>query len=570
MTAQRRENATRRVRLLQATPVRFLLLYAGYVLLFAGWASLKIEAADLLERLVLSGSPLAAALALFSIYALSVRLSSSPKARRQALFVIPISLATLCLCLLAAEGALSLLPPQYSEIQKQLQLQLARRGTSSQTTHRGVVQSSSFNTWGWADEDWQWQATEEPLVFIGDSFLEVRSSRNLASRTEELLRQPLINLSKGGTGPSYYRFLLREVALPLSPRHVFVFLYEANDLFPSFRHSEYRHPCIRATAEAIRELGDRSEAAASLRRVADNRRCFTSREALLAELDDGLSPNDQYLAYLATYAYSTETSQMGPLLPRTTRRVTGWLTEARRLFCAFLWRTPESTWRDWRDFYPEYEAVYDLPAEQRLEAIARVISRRYLGSSDHRQCLEVLESQDQELKGVLIEEADMIYYLLPAVARAIRGRQAGRDGEPAAEASRRGCDPLNQYVQLFREMDRRVRDAGGRLTLVMIPEASYGDAAFRSFWLPMIDFNQHFARKHGLYLELRDELARDMEVIDLLRYRSELNHGYWRFDGHFNEKGNSVVARILASYLEDGLTSDPTPPPAAAGSRGAE
>jgi hypothetical protein len=38
-------------------------------------------------------------------------------------------------------------------------------------------------------------------------------------------------------------------------------------------------------------------------------------------------------------------------------------------------------------------------------------------------------------------------------------------------------------------------------------------------------------------------------LIDLEDYPGRLRGGYWKMDGHWNEKGNAQVSEIIAQYI---------------------
>lgn len=552
--------ASRIVSFLSKSSTGFILLYLAYALLVLGWASSMLDGAVGWAESILVPLLFGSATFLFVVSVLPVLRPSGPAAvRKQRLLVLLMSSAVAIFCLALTEIVLLLSPPQYQDVQKHLQLQIERIGESPRESYRGLSLERRFNMLGWPDQDWDWPSATDAIVFVGDSFLEVRSTKNLASLTEEALDatgpdRQIINLAKGGAGPDYYRFLLQEVALPAAPEHVFLFFYEGNDLFPGFRYRTYEHPVIGATNEALAVLSSDGPIRASVGRMTDRDMRFSSREELMAELGPGLSMIERYLGYFSVYAYAAE----GP--PRTVRSLTGLIKNLQRGYCAYRRGRPGVPLPDWRGSYSDYERAYELPRGQRLDSIARVISEQYLSRSDHSRTLDVLQSQSSDFIETLTEQPDMIYYLLPAVAHAVLAKKPRQTrGLPPQE-----CDPRSHYLKFIREMNHWTKEAGATMTLVMIPEASFADPSFRSFWLPMIDFSQYFAGKHELYLDLRDTLTQEMPVIDLLQY--DLKDSYWLFDGHFNERGNSSVARIVTSYLR-GESPAHSPAPAVLGDR---
>jgi hypothetical protein len=525
--------------ILRTRVAQLVLVYSAILLLLFASASLGLDVHRQAKRLILPiAFSLAALLALLCYAYSALRLAPSRAERRKSMFVFPMSIFGAGLCLVLAEIMLPRTQPSYTDIQVALQSQLQRRGRSGQSKMRDHILRSRYNMFGWADPEWDTKSVHRPIIFIGDSFLEVRSATNLAESTRSAMRSKgandqIINLSKDATGPEFYRFLFEEVATMLEPEHVVVFLYEGNDLSTDFRFLPYTHPRLHVTTVAISELKNRADIAARLRQGTDQ--SFTSCRGFISTLGSGLNENDALLAYLTAYAWSTP-SDLPPGKLRSIAALTEFLQKLRQWYWRHLCSPRNQKSGDWRDFYPEYKRVFDLPQEQRLEAIADIMSRRYTGGGSREECLSVLRSQSAQFTTALTEQCDMIYYLLPAIANAIRANRQ---------------DVCGQYANLFAEMSDKAKTWGGGLTVVLIPEASFADSTFRDFWRPMVDFNEHFAAKHELYLGLRDRLAADMPVVDLLRFTNQLDGAYWLFDGHFNSRGNAFVGQLLADYLTD-------------------
>lgn len=112
--------------------------------------------------------------------------------------------------------------------------QLRRRHEEITTPYHGsLFMAGRANELGWMDREHDFAKKTRRVVFIGDSMLEVRSRRRLASRVEDLFHdsRPLevVNLSMTGSDPKDYRFRLNEYAFDYHPEHIFVFLYGPND-----------------------------------------------------------------------------------------------------------------------------------------------------------------------------------------------------------------------------------------------------------------------------------------------------------------------------------------------------
>jgi len=106
-------------------------------------------------------------------------------------------------------------------------------------TQWGRVQSlyseaTNNNSWGQRDRERSIEPPDDKtrIAFIGDSFLEESSIKPVSLLVEELLppSYEVINLGVSATDPVHYYWALKNVALELGVKHVFVFMFIGNDL----------------------------------------------------------------------------------------------------------------------------------------------------------------------------------------------------------------------------------------------------------------------------------------------------------------------------------------------------
>ncbi|MHC5005671.1 MAG: hypothetical protein ACYTJ0_21440, partial [Planctomycetota bacterium] len=315
----------------------------------------------------------------------------------------------------------------------------------------------------------------------------------------------------------------------------------------SYRYAPYEHPPYRVTDESLARLEAAGLAEAALQRLADlGGRTLTSRSELESALADVLPDREQrMLAYLAAMAWSRP---VGPglcrrLWPDTIHRI-GIARDKvsdtlKRLRRSLRGRASGCAERPWDEFHEQYEAIVDLPREQRLEAIARVVATAYCGGDDAAPFLAKLRELPASLTDRLVEERSP-GLLLAALPAAIAGETILGDVDPD-EAER----TAEQYALLMTEFAATARDLGARLTVVLIPVAGYGDAGYRRFWSPLIDTAARYRQRRAIHEATRRRLEGVVPVIDLLDHADRLEDGYWKFDGHWNERGNDAVADVL-------------------------
>ena len=93
------------------------------------------------------------------------------------------------------------------------------------------------NSWGQRDREHTLIPGNDSyrMIFIGDSFLEEGAPVPLAVRAEQKMKaagmsgHEVINLGVSATSPDEYYFRLKNIGLPLRPRHCFFFFYVGND-----------------------------------------------------------------------------------------------------------------------------------------------------------------------------------------------------------------------------------------------------------------------------------------------------------------------------------------------------
>jgi hypothetical protein len=460
-------------------------------------------------------------------------------------------------------------PPSAStNLQASLQRVLDRRASESNYDFHGVRLHEKVNRFGWHDDEPRANAALR-YAFVGDSFLEVRSSRNLARRVEGLLHEEgldveILNYSVSDTGPNEYRHRFYEVALPERPDGIVLFLYGGNDLLLDFEFAPYVHPEFRATRASEAFAASLSPALGrQMRRLRRSEVVFRSREEFLSHLR--APEGDAPLLYLAALAYSTlgadpdaPIERVRALLRRGARAA---LTRIDPAVTTFSAESSGCLARDWSGLWDEYQRIFDLPPHKRLEAIGTFVAERYCGRRDDERFVAVLERQSPEFRQFLIEQADMPYFLFPAVATAaLRGPEAGRRErrqEPPARSDRLdreegGVHPatltraVNQYVDFLCELRDAAAARGTRFIVVLIPEATLTDASFRMFWSGFPGFERTFAARNALHRALAAELSKTFELLDLASYPNLLDACYWPLDGHLNEAGNARVAELLA------------------------
>ena len=111
-----------------------------------------------------------------------------------------------------------------------------------------------------------------------------------------------------------------------------------------------------------------------------------------------------------------------------------------------------------------------------------------------------------------------------------------------------------EYAKLVKEMHDAARARSVRFTVVLIPEASRVDGAFRRFWSGMPQFWEQLRGNQWVQQALARELKGRVDVVDLADFPEALQAAYWPLDGHFNEKGQAAVAELLAqNFIRAGV-----------------
>lgn len=450
---------------------------------------------------------------------------------------------------------------QYSDFQVAIQKQLARRSTTSKIIFRGVEIQEDANYLGFIDKDRQYESSQPRVVFIGDSFLETKTSRPLALRVETGLAKggqaiEVINLSKSDTDPDPdYRHKLHELAFEYRPSHVFVFIYAGNDLHRRYRYTSYRHQAYSISDEAMEYLRGAnigSQALALLEQLNRDRIVLASKLDLfehLKGLDVGLQQKN--LIYLACLGYSRSESLsiFRQIWPNTIERFgiaagrisKGW----KKLRRSLRRKIPGCAATPWVDIGDRYERIYELPRDQRLEALAQFVARDYCQLEDPEPFLQVLQGLDPTFIDTLIEEPVSPGLLLKGLPSTVAGQTLVKKFDQA-DVER----DADEFVRLLKEFYSVATSHGAGLTVVLIPVASHADNAFYKFWKPLIDVRGYYEFRKASRDAVRKRLVSIMPTIDLIDFADQFDGGYWKFDGHWDEKGNNVAAGILARYIK--------------------
>lgn len=568
----------------QSSPWVWLSPYAAWCCLFLGAAIGSVENAGVSRRLAVASGTLI--LVAFILLGAEVALAA---ARRDLprLFWAGYAGIVVALGIVMASLLLPSTSASPSHLQESLRAVFERRGASSSYWFRGVQMRSRANIVGWMDSD-----TEKgpaPIVFIGDSFLESRSSTNLAARVESRLKSlgvgtGVVNLSKDDTEPALeYRNRFYEFALRKKPSRIVVFLYAGNDYHYGYSYARYEHPRVFVTPRALsRAIRVSPRAVRFLVNRYLNERPIVSRQDV-ADAMPGASEEVADRIYLAALAYGTEAPGGEPLSgrPRRLMQRTGELvaralgvepaaprevashrkvTAAQAPATAATAATattpaPPPTPRpaspvcretNWSLLWPDYQELFARPVESRLEAIGAFVAERYCGFTDVQPFVDLLSRQSREFRDHVTWGADMPYALFPAMAAAVSGQRRG-SWIDRAEAGRLG----REYARLMVELGDAARLQGSLFTVVLIPEASMVDDGFRRFWSGMPQFWDQIRGTHWVQEALARELKGRIDIIDLAKHRDLFQDAYWPLDGHFNEKGQAAVAELLARRFAD-------------------
>jgi hypothetical protein len=530
-------------------------------MLLVAWS--EVQAAESFSKYGVGGLVFGKAglllIATIILLSLQLKLCFHPLTRFKAISTM-VSAAVVTLLLFTILEILT--PPvyHYSEFQVAIQRQLARRETKKEIPYRGIVLRQDANYLGFFDRDREYESNRPRVVFVGDSFLEIMSTKPLASRVEERLRQrgieiDVLNLSKDDTDlDPDYRHKLHELVFDYHPDHVFIFIYAGNDLHRRYRYVPYQHPPYNVSKEAISFLQDADMGDAALTKLEQLRRdgtVFESRAALLENLQAiNMDLHKQNLTYLTCLAYSHAAS------PSLFRRI--WPSTIERFGLASsrisrewkkIRKLLRSTARGCRgapveEIMDQLNRIRDLPGDQHVLALARFMAFDYCGTDDAEPYLQVLLKLDPAIIDIIIKSPVPPGFLLKALVAAAAGNELERPYDQSTLES-----SADEYRKLFSEFEELAASQGASLTVFLIPVASNADEAYYTYWKQLADMRQYYQRRKVIRGEVRKRLAGKIPTIDFMDYADQFDGGYWIFDGHWNEEGNDTAARILADYI---------------------
>lgn len=481
------------------------------------------------------------------------------KTRLKACFSLVLAMILISGFLLVVEN---LFPPTYrfTDLQRSLQAQIGRRVTNNEKLFCGVNTRLDANYFGWIDRERSYQSNQPRILFIGDSFLETLTTKPLARRVEERLASTevpieVINLSKDDTEPeTEYRHRFYELAFEYAPKHIFMFIYSGNDLSTHFKYLPYSHPLFRITPETIDFLSRTNVDDRLLNRLQEMKlsgKIFGGKSSFTEDLQTfPVDLKEINLAYLAAIAYS---HGHGPsfserFFPNTIVRFwnlrdkisdfTKSMKPSKRRESGHCARVPFDTIQE------KYETIFALPREQRLEAIARFIANTYCQVDDHQPFFDVLKDQDPWFINQIIEQPDAAGSLLNTVV--VAANNENRKKEIKMHQVKAAS---TEYVKLFHEFNQAANAQGVGFTLVFIPVATNIDDDYLLCWERLRGVGKGDGRGPPMVSAIKNKLGDDIPFIDLTDFPAECKGGYWIFDGHWNEKGNDAVAKILAEYI---------------------
>ncbi|MBF0568625.1 MAG: SGNH/GDSL hydrolase family protein [Nitrospirae bacterium] len=441
----------------------------------------------------------------------------------------------------------------YTKDEITLQRLMGRRLTIKDTHFRGAVHRETFNSLGWPDKERRPEDIgKRQIVFIGDSFLQVRSTHNAAWLVEERLKPvnkdiEVINLSQDDTDPVDYRFRFFGFAFDYKPAHIVIFICLANDLDINYEYTPYKHAQFYVSDHAILYMAGRTDrrVVRELIRLKNNNVLFTNKGELLNALRPlNLPLNELNFIYLAVTAHSNKShGRPFPLEEHFPKLLAALcqLWQGRFIGAAPSLKARGAAKEDYR----RYTAGYSLPKEKRLRYIAGIIA----GNNNKSNSEEIVNRLSHLGGGFLeefLQEPDMVYLSFPAIEKYVYNIPDYFE-KPSAQGVTQAID---NYILLFKELQAEAERRNVGLTFVLIPEASSLDEEYYHFWLPMIDFREKLSIIHALGQELSARLPAVAHTIDLNNYKDEFNMGYWHLDGHWNDKGNDAAAAIVSSYLK--------------------
>lgn len=438
----------------------------------------------------------------------------------------------------------------YTFEQVMIQERLKRRNSESVSTLRGIEIRESYNHLGWRDKDWG-RKTGKRIMLVGDSFLEKMSSRTLGQRLQPLLDArvggaEVVSLGQAGTGPPLYRSRLMQGGFDLSPDLVVVFLFAGNDFDTAYTYSPYVHPLLTVSEKAAERVAREEDIpAGAKKRLADMvGQSFRSRDRFKARFSgEDYARHAVQAAYQYGLAYSPTWSPEYPNFSRW--NIVNRTVDLLRMIQAIGHggNTTEN-----RVSAGKFEAVFSLPREERLDAMEKVLAEML--NREQAEVEERLSRMSDSFRAELIEEYESAYYLIKALEYSFEGPPE-RPTVSAAELDR----VAREYARLFSDMAASASSHNASILFVIIPEASVGDADFRESWMPVYNYAEHFRVQTAIARRSVSLLNDDALLLDLHDYPQALRGGYWTFDGHWNERGNSAVAEIIAGHVADYLSS---------------
>ncbi|MBT9585417.1 hypothetical protein IV102_18895 [bacterium] len=463
-------------------------------------------------------------------------------------FGIVYNLALIALLMGMSESLIPL-PSPPAERQRLLLEQIRRRHEEVKATYRGsLLVPGKANGLGWLDRQHSFAVTGRRVLFIGDSMLEVRSRRRLALRVEDRLAGiEVINLSIASSDPLDYRFRLNEYAFDYHPSHIFIFLYGPNDFWLNQPYERYRSPPVRVNPQTVKtaeQVGLPKDVVEGLRALSQGGEIYTSRQAFLTAVAGSLTQEQGHLLYTLAVAHSNAIPR--PFLGSTRERIENVGQKlvdlgTKALESVGLLGPAYQNWWNLGAFRDRHAAVYSLPREKRLRALADLFAE-FMQQSPER-VWQLLHSQSQELQSWLIAEPDVMWFLAIPL-----NRLAGLMPMPSPESPelrRMNAAKVDMYLKLLGEMKETAESHGCKLTYVFIPPPGLVDRDWNHFWGNLLPPDESVQ----VYREVLGQIPGKASFLDLGADRDRMRAAYWPFDGHWTDSGNDTVAEILVKFL---------------------
>ena len=443
-------------------------------------------------------------------------------------------------------------PP--TQAQKLMIEQLRRRHEELKTPYHGsLFVPGRANELGWLDRNHSFVRQSRRILFIGDSMLEVRSLRRLALRVEDrFAADPIevVNLSMTGSDPKDYRFRLNEYAFDYQPEHIFIFLYGPNDFELTPPYEPYRPRPVRVTRQTIesaRSVGLPSEIMDRLSQLAREGRVYPDRKSFFAAIGGHRSQTQNHLLYTVAVAHSDADTRQS--FDSTCSRLQVLGTKLVDLGSKVLARMgrpvpifPDPLWWGRESFHEREKAVYRLPRQQRLGALAHLYAEcmHFPAGPVHQLLLQ----QTPELQSWLTAEPDVLWFLAVPL-----NRLSGLEITPGPEDDglrRFNADRVAMYVRLLREMSETAKAHHCKLTFVFIPTPGLADRDFVQFWKGHPPTEWSAKSYQQVLAKVKDRVS----VLDLGAEPDRFRGAYWPLDGHWTDTGNNLAADILAKFLK--------------------